>query len=174
MDLDLGNYERYLDVTLSRDNNITTGKIYREVIEKEVRSFLEPVFSKLPTEGVVAKRRISGKDGAGTVFFFVCRRISFLVELPMPHHAKIVPHVTDAIQDWIQRVSKIPVDDTGEEPDMCIVEVRNSVCVFSLTFFFHKFAAAHSSEAPWAISNPLPSSRLCANSSSASATKTLL
>lgn len=37
MDLDLGNYERYLDVTLSRDNNITTGKIYREVIEKEVR-----------------------------------------------------------------------------------------------------------------------------------------
>lgn len=36
MDLDLGNYERYLDVTLSKDNNITTGKIYREVIEKEV------------------------------------------------------------------------------------------------------------------------------------------
>lgn len=39
VDLDLGNYERYLDVTLSRDNNITTGKIYREVIEKEVRNF---------------------------------------------------------------------------------------------------------------------------------------
>jgi len=36
VDLDLGNYERYLDVTLSRDNNLTTGKIYREVIEKEV------------------------------------------------------------------------------------------------------------------------------------------
>lgn len=36
VDLDLGNYERYLDVTLSRDNNITTGKIYQQVIEKEV------------------------------------------------------------------------------------------------------------------------------------------
>lgn len=36
-DLDLGNYERYLNVTLGRENNITTGKIYREVIEKEVR-----------------------------------------------------------------------------------------------------------------------------------------
>jgi CTP synthase (UTP-ammonia lyase) len=35
-DLDLGNYERYLDVTLSRDNNITTGKIYQQVIEREV------------------------------------------------------------------------------------------------------------------------------------------
>eukprot|EP00834_Sanchytrium_tribonematis_P008257 NODE_917_length_3062_cov_0.433345.p1 type:complete len:493 gc:universal NODE_917_length_3062_cov_0.433345:693-2171(+) len=35
VDLDLGNYERFLDVTLTRDNNITTGKVYRKVIEKE-------------------------------------------------------------------------------------------------------------------------------------------
>uniref|UniRef100_A0A0D9Y092 CTP synthase n=1 Tax=Leersia perrieri TaxID=77586 RepID=A0A0D9Y092_9ORYZ len=35
VDLDLGNYERFLDVTLTRDNNITTGKIYQSVIEKE-------------------------------------------------------------------------------------------------------------------------------------------
>lgn len=35
VDLDLGNYERFLDVTLHRDNNITTGKIYKQVIEKE-------------------------------------------------------------------------------------------------------------------------------------------
>lgn len=37
---------------------------------------------------------------------------------------EIVPHVTNAIQDWIERVSKIPADNTGEEPDVCIVEVR--------------------------------------------------
>jgi CTP synthase len=36
VDLDLGNYERFLDVTLTRDNNITTGKIYKSVIDKEV------------------------------------------------------------------------------------------------------------------------------------------
>lgn len=36
VDLDLGNYERFLDVTLTRDNNITTGKIYNSVIQKEV------------------------------------------------------------------------------------------------------------------------------------------
>ena len=35
VDLDLGNYERFLDVTLNRDNNITTGKIYQSVINKE-------------------------------------------------------------------------------------------------------------------------------------------
>lgn len=37
VDLDLGNYERFLDVTLHRDNNITTGKIYQTVINKERR-----------------------------------------------------------------------------------------------------------------------------------------
>lgn len=37
VDLDLGNYERFLDVTLHRDNNITTGKIYQSVIERERR-----------------------------------------------------------------------------------------------------------------------------------------
>lgn len=35
VDLDLGNYERFVDVELCRDNNITTGKIYQQVIEKE-------------------------------------------------------------------------------------------------------------------------------------------
>ncbi|KAF8632151.1 hypothetical protein AX17_004893 [Amanita inopinata Kibby_2008] len=85
VDLDLGNYERYLDVTLSRDNNITTGKIYREVIEKE------------------RKGEYLGKT------------------------VQIVPHVTNAIQDWIERVSKIPVDETDEEPDVCIVELGGTV-----------------------------------------------
>ncbi len=37
VDLDLGNYERYLDVQLGRDNNITTGKVYKVVIERERR-----------------------------------------------------------------------------------------------------------------------------------------
>lgn len=29
VDLDLGNYERFLDTKLTRDHNITTGKIYQ-------------------------------------------------------------------------------------------------------------------------------------------------
>lgn len=36
VDLDLGNYERYLNITLTRANNITTGKIYQHVIDREV------------------------------------------------------------------------------------------------------------------------------------------
>ena len=36
-DLDLGHYERYTSLTLSRDNNYTTGRIYNAVITKERR-----------------------------------------------------------------------------------------------------------------------------------------
>ncbi|KAF9144592.1 CTP synthase ura7 [Mortierella sp. GBA39] len=85
VDLDLGNYERYLDVTLTRANNITTGKIYRDVIERE------------------RKGDYLGKT------------------------VQVVPHITDAIQDWVERVATIPVDDTGEEPDVCIIELGGTV-----------------------------------------------
>ncbi|WP_175059642.1 glutamine hydrolyzing CTP synthase [Thermococcus sp. 2319x1] len=37
VDLDLGNYERFLDTNLTFDHNITTGKVYSTVIEKERR-----------------------------------------------------------------------------------------------------------------------------------------
>ncbi len=37
VDLDLGNYERFLDINLGGDHNITTGKVYRTVIQKERR-----------------------------------------------------------------------------------------------------------------------------------------
>ncbi|ALU11804.1 CTP synthetase [Ignicoccus islandicus DSM 13165] len=36
-DLDLGHYERFLNQNLSKNNNVTTGKIYLSVIEKERR-----------------------------------------------------------------------------------------------------------------------------------------
>ncbi|CCE63142.1 hypothetical protein TPHA_0E00460 [Tetrapisispora phaffii CBS 4417] len=84
-DLDLGNYERYLNVTLTKDHNITTGKIYSHVIQKE------------------RKGDYLGKT------------------------VQIVPHLTNAIQDWIERVSRIPVDDTGLEPDICIIELGGTV-----------------------------------------------
>ena len=35
----------------------------------------------------------------------------------------VVPHVTNAIQEWVERVAKVPVDGLQEEPDVCIVEV---------------------------------------------------
>jgi hypothetical protein len=66
---------------------------------------------------------------------------------------KIVPHVTDAIQDWIERVSKIPVDETGEEPDLCIVEV----CSTAVQLHALLLSQVVSSGEPLAISSPRPS-----------------
>jgi len=36
-DLDLGHYERFIDINLSQDSNVTTGQVYAEVIAKERR-----------------------------------------------------------------------------------------------------------------------------------------
>jgi len=36
-DLDLGHYERFLNIRTSQDNNVTTGRIYQSVIDKERR-----------------------------------------------------------------------------------------------------------------------------------------
>ncbi|KAL9104745.1 MAG: hypothetical protein Q9163_000357 [Psora crenata] len=85
VDLDLGNYERYLNVTLTRENNLTTGKVYQHVISRE-------------------------------------RRGDYLGKT-----VQLVPHVTDAIMDWIERVARIPVDDTNESADVCIIELGGTV-----------------------------------------------
>ena len=36
-DLDLGHYERFIDINLNKYSNVTTGKIYSEVLRKERR-----------------------------------------------------------------------------------------------------------------------------------------
>lgn len=41
----------------------------------------------------------------------------------------VVPHVTNEIQDWVERVAKIPVDDSGEEPEVCVIEVCRGIFV---------------------------------------------
>ena len=40
----------------------------------------------------------------------------------------MIPHVTDAIQDWLDRVSHISVDGMSDDPpDVCLVEVGGTV-----------------------------------------------
>ncbi|WCJ24435.1 CTP synthase family protein [Euphorbia peplus] len=85
VDLDLGNYERFLDLKLTKDNNITTGKIYQAVIDKE------------------RKGDYLGKT------------------------VQVVPHVTDAIQEWIERVAMIPVDGFSTPADVCVIELGGTI-----------------------------------------------
>ncbi|KAJ9673151.1 hypothetical protein PVL29_026431 [Vitis rotundifolia] len=85
VDLDLGNYERFLDIKLTRDNNITTGKIYQSVIDKE------------------RKGDYLGKT------------------------VQVVPHITDAIQEWIERVAIVPVDGKEGPADVCVIELGGTI-----------------------------------------------
>lgn len=85
VDLDLGNYERFLDINLSKDNNLTTGKIYAKVIEAE-------------------------------------RRGDYLGKT-----VQVIPHITDAIQDWLEDVAHRPADGSNETPDACIIELGGTV-----------------------------------------------
>lgn len=84
MDLDLGNYERFLDITLHKDNNITTGKIYKQVIERE-------------------------------------RRGDYLGKT-----VQVVPHITDAIQEWVEKVAQRPVRENAK-PQVCVVELGGTI-----------------------------------------------
>jgi len=84
-DLDLGNYERFLDVSLTKDHNITTGKVYSSVIERE------------------RKGDYLGKT------------------------VQVIPHITNEIQDWIERVSILPTDGSGKTPDACVIELGGTV-----------------------------------------------
>ncbi len=48
-DLDLGHYERFLNIPTSQANNVTTGRIYQSVIEKERRGeFLGKTVQVIP------------------------------------------------------------------------------------------------------------------------------
>lgn len=59
VDLDLGNYERFIGSDLAGDNNITTGKVYKEVIEKERRGeYLGSTVQIIPHITNEIKRRI--------------------------------------------------------------------------------------------------------------------
>jgi CTP synthase len=58
-DLDLGHYERFLNIPTSQANNVTTGRIYKSVIEKERRGdFLGKTVQIIPHITDEIKRRI--------------------------------------------------------------------------------------------------------------------
>jgi CTP synthase len=84
-DLDLGNYERFLDLTLSSRHSLTSGKIYESVIKNE------------------RKGNYLGKT------------------------VQMVPHITDAIQNWIMGVGALPSDGSGQQPQVCLVELGGTV-----------------------------------------------
>lgn len=106
VDLDLGNYERFLDVKLCSKHNITTGKIYQQVTQRE-------------------------------------RRGDYLGKT-----VQVVPHITDAIQQWVKDVAQIPVDASGGIPDICIIELGGTIGDIESMPFVEAFRQLHYREGP--------------------------
>ena len=64
-DLDLGHYERFIDIRLSRSSNFTSGQVYAEIISKERRGdFLGGTIQVIPHITNEIKRRVAsiGKE----------------------------------------------------------------------------------------------------------------
>ena len=65
-DLDLGHYERYLDMNMARQNNATTGQIYYEVIARERRGdYLGATVQVVPHITDEIKKRIHAVASTG-------------------------------------------------------------------------------------------------------------
>ena len=65
-DLDLGHYERFLNIPTSQSNNVTTGKIYQSVINKERKGeFLGKTVQVIPhiTDEIKRRIQILGETG---------------------------------------------------------------------------------------------------------------
>ena len=65
-DLDLGHYERFLNNSTSQENNVTTGKVYQSIIEKERKGdFLGKTVQVIPhiTNEIKERMMLLGKSG---------------------------------------------------------------------------------------------------------------
>ncbi|MBM2846023.1 MAG: pyrG, partial [Bacteroidetes bacterium] len=142
-DLDLGHYERFLDITTTRQNNSTTGQIYHEVITKERRGdYLGATVQVIPHITDEIKRRFEalGQTGdydvvitevGGTVgdieslpFLEAMRQFMFKVgqKNAMAIHVTLVPYIGSAgeIKTKPTQHSVKALLELGIQPDMLI------------------------------------------------------
>ena len=142
-DLDLGHYERFLDITTSRRNNSTTGQIYHEVISKERRGdYLCATVQVIPHITDEIKRRFEalGETGeydvvitevGGTVgdieslpFLEAMRQFMFRCgnKNAMAIHVTLVPYITSAGETKTKPTqhSVKALLELGIQPDMLI------------------------------------------------------
>ena len=68
-DLDLGHYERFLSVPMSKQNNITTGSVYESIIRKERKGeYLGKTVQVIPHVTDEIKNRIQALANKNLIF----------------------------------------------------------------------------------------------------------
>src|SRR6202034_260608 len=85
-DLDLGHYERFTHAHLTRDNNLTTGRIYEQIITKERRGdYLGKTVQVIPhvtNEIKNAMRKVAGTDDVDVVIVEIGGTVGDIESLP--------------------------------------------------------------------------------------------
>ncbi len=86
IDMDFGHYERFLNINLTKDHNITTGKIYKAVIEKERKGeYLGKTVQVIPHVTDEIKRRIkevAERDNAEVVIIEIGGTVGDIENMP--------------------------------------------------------------------------------------------
>ncbi|CAL8972908.1 CTP synthase [Tessaracoccus sp. O5.2] len=117
-DLDIGHYERFLDVDLSGDANVTTGKVYSTVIAKERRGdYLGDTVQVIPhITGEIRDRMMAMEaDGVDVVIHEIGGTVGDIESLPFLEAARQVRHEIGRANVFFLHVSLVPyIKPSGE------------------------------------------------------------
>lgn len=120
IDLDLGHYERFLDIKLSKENNITTGQIYYSVIERErIGDYLGLCVQVVPhvTDEIKSRiRSVGEKSGVDVVIVEVGGTVGDIEGLPFLEAIRQMRLEEGYENTLFVHVALIPIlDVTGEQ-----------------------------------------------------------
>jgi len=117
VDLDLGNYERFLDIDMTSDHNVTTGKVYREVIEKErAGDYLGRTVQIIPHITDDIKRRIREvAEGSDVCIIEVGGTVGDIEGMPYLEALRQFAHEEDEDDILFTHVTLVPYSKNGEQ-----------------------------------------------------------
>ncbi|WP_229124439.1 CTP synthase [Halapricum desulfuricans] len=117
VDLDLGNYERFLDEDMTSDHNVTTGKTYRHVIEKErAGDYLGKTVQIIPHITDDIKRRIrEAAEGTDVCIVEVGGTVGDIEGMPYLEALRQFAHEQDDNDILFTHVTLVPYSKNGEQ-----------------------------------------------------------
>ncbi len=117
VDLDLGNYERFLDIDMTSDHNVTTGKVYRKVIESERSGdYLGKTVQIIPHVTDDVKRRVrEAADGTDVCIVEVGGTVGDIEGMPYLEALRQFAHEEHAENVLYVHVTLVPYSKNGEQ-----------------------------------------------------------
>ncbi|MBD7951065.1 CTP synthase [Oerskovia sp. Sa4CUA1] len=117
-DLDIGHYERFLDVELPASSNVTTGQVYSQVIAKERRGeYLGDTVQVIPhiTDEIKSRMRAQAGEGVDVIITEIGGTVGDIESQPFLEAARQVRHELGRDDVFFLHVSLVPyIGPSGE------------------------------------------------------------